>query len=41
MLDMLSMQGASQTEFDRHYKVKHLIERCTKVGVDRALAELQ
>lgn len=41
MLDMLSAQGASQTEFDRHYKVKHLIERCTKVGVDRALAELQ
>lgn len=41
MLDMLSFHNADQEEYARHYEVKHLIERCIKVGIDRALSEMK
>ena len=41
MLDMMSFHNADQSEYARHYDVKHLIERCIKVGIDRALSEMR
>jgi hypothetical protein len=40
MLEMLSFHAADQDEYSRHYEVKHLIERCLRVGIDQALAEM-
>jgi hypothetical protein len=41
MLEMLSFHNADSSEYSRHYEVKHLIERCLKVGIDRALSEMK
>jgi hypothetical protein len=41
MLDQLSFQGAPQALFQHHVEVARLIERCVKIGIDRALAEMR
>jgi hypothetical protein len=41
MLEMLYFQNADQEQYGRHHEVKHLIERCIRVGIDRALSELR
>jgi hypothetical protein len=41
MLESLYFHNADTSEVTRHHEVKHLIERCIKVGIDRALAELK
>jgi hypothetical protein len=40
MLEMLAFQGADREEYVRHHEVKHMIERCLRVGIDQALAEM-
>lgn len=40
-LDMLSFQGVDQAEYNRHFEIKRLIERCLELGINRALAELK
>ncbi|MBX3062421.1 MAG: hypothetical protein U0528_10485 [Anaerolineae bacterium] len=41
MLENLYFHNADPSEVSRQHEVKHLIERCLKVGIDRALAELK
>jgi hypothetical protein len=40
-LDMLSFRQLDNEEYQRHFEIKRLIERCLELGIDRALAELK
>jgi hypothetical protein len=41
MLEMLSFRNVDPAEYNRHFEIKRLIERCLQIGIDRALVELK